>query len=357
MVRADIHTSTSVVHPFVLSAQRTSKVAERSGNNLRSVRTALCAAALALFLFAGSAFAADWKPERNIEVIVGVVPGGPLDATARLIQKYLEQRGLSAAVMNKAGGGHVIAMTYLNQRPGDAHSIAMALPNLLTNRIIGAHPLTYTDVTPLALLTSEYIGMSVRADSPLRTGKDLLAKLRADPASLTFAITSRASGNHIAAGAVLKAAGIDLRKVRFVSFKGAAETTVAVLGGHVDVVMATPTSAWRHVQAGKLRMLAVTAPKRLGGELAAVPTWKELGVNAVSANWRSVVGPKGLAAAQIAWWDQVLGAMVKSAEWQDAVRQNQWEDEYLPSAGALRFMREEYKELETLLAELGDAKK
>lgn len=323
----------------------------------RSLRVFAWSAA-ALNLASAPAIAADWRPERNIEIIVGVPPGGPLDSTARLIQKYLEQRnpGMSATVMNKAGGGHVIAMTYLNQRPGDGHYIAMALPNLLTNRIIGVHPLTYTDVTPLALLTSEYIGMSVRADSPIKSGKDLLAKLRADPSSLTFAITSRASGNHIAAGTVLKVAGIDLKKVKFVSFKGAAETTVAVLGGHVDVVMATPTSAWRHVQSGKLRMLAVTAPKRLGGEVASVPTWKELGVNAVSANWRSVVGPKGLNAAQIAYWDQTFGAMAKSAEWQESIRANQWEDEYMGSANTVKFMREEYKELEVLLAELGDAK-
>ena len=320
---------------------------------------ALVWSAAALSAFPASVAANDWRPERNIEVIVGVSPGGPLDATARMIQKFLESRTppLSASVMNKAGGGHVIAMTYLNQRPGDGHFIAMALPNLITNRIIGANPLTYTDVTPLALLASEYIGMSVRADSPLKTGKDLLARLRADPGSLTFAITSRASGNHIAAGAVLKAAGIDLKRVKFVSFKGAAETTVAVLGGHVDVVMATPTSAWRHVQAGKLRMLAVTAPKRLGGEVASVPTWKELGVNAVSANWRSVVGPRGLTAAQVAWWDQAFGAMVKSVDWQEAIRNNQWEDEYLNSANTVKFMREESKLLETLLTELGDAKK
>ena len=310
-----------------------------------------------LAALAVAAPAAEWKPERNIEVIVGVPPGGPLDATARMIEKFLQGRHLSATVMNRAGGGHVIAMTYLNQRPGDGHYISMALPNLLTNRIIGVHPLTYTDVTPLALLSSEYIGMSVRADSPIQSGKDLLARLRADPGALTFAITSRASGNHIAGGTVLKAAGIDLKRVKFVSFKGASETTVAVLGGHVDVVLATPTSAWRHVQSGKMRMLAVTAPKRLAGEVASVPTWKELGVNAVSANWRSVVGPRNLSAAQVAWWDQALAAMVKTAEWQEAVRANQWEDEYVNSASTVKFMRDEYKELEALLTELGDAKK
>ncbi len=270
--------------------------------------------ALGAALCPASVSAADWRPDKNIEVIVGTPPGGPLDGTARLVQNFLEQRnnGLPASVMNKPGGGHAIAMAYLNQRGADGHTIAMALPNLLTNRIIGTNPVTYTDVTPLALLSSEYIGMSVRTDSPIKTGKELLAKLRADPGSLTFAITSRASGNHIAAGMVLKAAGVDLKKVKFVSFKGAAETTIAVLGGHVGVVMATPTSAWKHVQAGKLRMLAVTAPKRLGGEIASVPTWKELGVNAVSANWRSVVGPKGLSAAQVRYWDQTLGAFAKS---------------------------------------------
>lgn len=312
-----------------------------------------------LAAWAAPAIAADWRPERNVEVIVGVTPGGPLDYTARLIQKFFEQRnpGIAATLMNKPGGGHAIAMTYLNQHAGDGHYISMALPNILTNRIIGAHPLTYTDVTPLALLASEYIAVSVRADSPLKTGKDLLAKLRTDPASLSFAITSRASGNHLAAGAVLKSAGIDLRKVKFVTFKGAGETTVAVMGGHVDVVMATPTSALKHVQGGKLRMLAVTAPRRLGGDVANVPTWTELGVNAVSANWRSVVGPRGLSAAQIAYWDNTFAALVKSPVWQDAVRVNQWEDEYLNSADTLKFMREEYRKLEVLLVELGDAKK
>lgn len=300
----------------------------------------------------------EWRPTRGIEVIVGTPAGGPLDATARLIQRYLEPRLGSNTViaLNKPGGGHVIAMQYLNQHAGDAHYVSMALPNLLTNRITGVHPLTYTDVTPLALLTSEYIGMWVRAESPIKTGKDLIAHLRAKPESLTFAITSPGSGNHIAAGMVLKAGGVDLKKIVFVPFKGSAETTVAVMGGHVDVLMATPGSALRHVATGRLRALAVTAPKRLSGEAASIPTWKELGIDAVSANWRSLVGPKGLAPAQIAYWDQTLAAMVKSPEWQQALKVNQWEDEYLNSAGTLKFMQEEYKQLETLLVELGEAK-
>src|SRR5688572_10250084 len=303
------------------------------------------------------ALAADWRPGKPVEIVVGTPPGGPLDATARLLQTLLESRnaGIPVAVVNKPGGGHAIAMAYLNQRPGDGHTISMALTNLITNRIVGSYPVTYTDVTPLALLTSEYIGMSVRADSPVKDGRDLIARMRGNPEALTFAITNRASGNHIAAGTVLKAAGVDLRKVKFVSFKGSAETTVAVLGGHVDVVMATPGSAWKHVQAGKLRMLAVAAPKRLGGDASSVPTWKELGFNAVTSNWRSVVGPKGLPPAQIAYWDQAFAGIVKSPEWQQSLQRNQWEDEYLNSAATYKFMQDEYRHLEALLTELGDA--
>ena len=304
------------------------------------------------------ALAADWRPGKPVEIVVGTPPGGPLDATARLLQTLLESRnaGIPVAVVNKPGGGHAIAMAYLNQRPGDGHTISMALTNLITNRIVGSYPVTYTDVTPLALLTSEYIGMSVRADSPVKDGRDLIARMRGNPEALTFAITNRASGNHIAAGTVLKAAGVDLRKVKFVSFKGSAETTVAVLGGHVDVVMATPGSTWKHVQAGKLRMLAVAAPKRLGGDASAIPTWKELGVNAVADNWRSLVGPARLTGPQIAYWDQTLGAMVKSPEWQQALKVNQWEDQYQNSAGAAKFFEQEYKELTAVLTELGEVK-
>jgi len=318
---------------------------------------------LAAILFAawsaGMALAAEFRPERPMEVIVGTPPGGPLDRTARLVAQLVEKRngGLPVAVMNKPGGGHAIAMAYLNQHAGDGHYVSMALTNLITNRIVGSNPVTYTDVTPLALLTSEYIGVSVRADSPIKDGKELIARLKENPEALTFAITNRASGNHIAAGRVLKAAGVELKRVKFVSFRGSAETTVAVLGGHVDVVMATPSSAWKHIEAGKMRMLAVSAPRRLAGNLAEIPTWTEIGIDTVSPNWRALVGPKGMSAAQVAWWDQTLAAIVKTPEWQDAVRKNRWEDEYLGSADTVKFMREEYRHLEALLTELGDAKK
>lgn len=318
----------------------------------------IIALALAVAVAAPGAFAADWKPEKNIELIVGSAAGGPLDATARLIQRYgeLKNIGVPITVQNRTGGAHAIAMTYLNQHPGDGHYIAMVLTNLLTNRITGSHPLTYTDVTPLAMLSQEYIAVSVKADSPIRSGRDLIDRLKAAPDALSFAISGRAGGQHLAAGLIMSVAGVEVRKLKFVSFKGGAEATPAVLGGHVDVLMATPTSAWRHVQSGGLRMLAIAAPQRLTGERAGVPTWRELGINAVMGNWRGVVGPRGLGAPQIAYWDRLLGEMVKSPEWQEALAKHQWESFHLDAVASAKFLEEQYKTLATLLRELGDAK-
>jgi len=206
------------------------------------------------------------------------------------------------------------------------------------------------------MLNQEYVGFSVRSDSPVKSGKELIQLLRKDPAALSFAIGFRSGNQHLAAGAIMGAAGVDVKRMKFVSFKGGAETVPAVLGGHVDVLVATPTSTWRYVQSGQLRMLGITAPQRLAGELAAIPTWVELGANATSSNWRGVVGPKGLGAAQVAWWDRALSEMAKSAEWREAVAKYRWEGEYLNSTQTLKFLQEEDRKLTVLLREMGDAK-
>lgn len=321
-------------------------------------RKLLQAAALVLAVVAPSSFAADWKPEKAVELVVGSAAGGPLDATARIVQRYAELRniGVPVTVQNRTGGAQAIAMTYVSQRTGDGHFLAMVLPNLLTNPITGTSPLTYADVTPLAMLSREYFAVSVKADSPIRTGRELIERLKAAPDSLSFAITGRAGGQHLAAGLIMSAAGVDLKKLKFVSYKGGSEAVPAVLGGHVDVLVSSPTSSWKFVQSGQLRMLALTAPQRYAGERAAIPTWKELGINAVMGNWRGVAGPRALPAPQAAYWDRFFSELVKSAEWQDALAKHQWEDFYLNAADTAKFLQEENKTLASLLRELGDAK-
>lgn len=118
-----------------------------------------------------------WKPDRPVEIIVVSAAGGGNDKTARTMQRlwhytmWLE----NVVVVNKVGGGGAVAYADTNQRPGDAHTIALARTGLLSNHILGRSPLNYTDMTPLAMMGSEAMSLVVRADSPIN--RDLLVEL------------------------------------------------------------------------------------------------------------------------------------------------------------------------------------
>jgi putative tricarboxylic transport membrane protein len=152
---------------------------------------------------------------------------------------------------------------------------------------------------------------------------------------------------------VLKAAGVDVRKVRFVVFDSSAKSATAALGGHVDVVAASPTVVIPQLAAGKMRVLGITSAKRLSGDLAAVPTWKEQGVNAVFATWRGMIGPRGMAPEQVAYWDSTLRAMTNDERWKIELKRHLWEGAYLDSKAAKADLDEQYRELSAILDELG----
>ena len=322
------------------------------------IRSAFALFAVALTANAWSAGTPEWKPEKAIEIVVGVTPGGPADTSARMMQKILQDKRmvtLPVSVSNRAGANNALAWLYLNQHQGDAHFIAMTLPNIVTNRITGSHDLSYADITPLAQLNSETIVFSVKADSTLKSGTELIAKLKANPTSLSIAFSNIGSANHIGAGLVMKTAGFDVKKMKFVAFKGASEAVTALLGGHVDVVASSASTIAPQVESGALRIIAVAASRRMRSN-PTVPTWREQGVAAIFSNWRGVIGPKGMSPAQIAYWDDLLGKIVRTEEWTKDVAQYGWENDYMNSADSRKFLERQHEELKAILGELGLAK-
>lgn len=303
---------------------------------------------------------AAWKPEKNVEIVAGAGAGGGFDTTARAMQRIWQEKGLigvTSSVVNRPGAGGALGWLYLNSHPGDGHYLSVSSPVLLTNKILGQNPLTYTDITPVAQLFSEHITFMVRADSPLRTGRDLIERLKADPAALSIGIaTALGNHNHMASGLALRAGGVSVRKLKTVVFNSGAEALTALLGGHVDLVPTPASNSVRHLEAGKVRGLAVSSPRRMTGALAGVPTWKEQGIDAVFASWRGVVGPRGMTPEQLRYWNGVLARMVATEEWKKDLERNYWLDSYANAGEAGRYLESQFNEFRGLLADLGLAK-
>ncbi|MBI3935680.1 MAG: tripartite tricarboxylate transporter substrate binding protein [Betaproteobacteria bacterium] len=301
-----------------------------------------------------------WKPEKNVEIIVGSAPGGSNDKTARTVERIITQHRLingTLTVVNKPGGGGTIALTYLNQHPGDGHFVIIGTPSLLTNHITGSSKLHYSDFTPVASLFNDYIVFAVNAASPVKTGKDLIERLKQDPKSLTIGFaTALGSHNHIAAGLLMKGIGGDVRNLKAVAFKGSADAITALLGAHIDLVTTAAGNAGMHVASGRMRLVGVAAPRRFSGTLAAVPTWKEQGVDVVFGGWRSVMGAKGMTAAQVAYWEGVLRRISETPEWKADLEKNFWADDFATSAQFRKDLEREYAAMKAVLAELGLAK-
>ncbi len=314
-------------------------------------------AACVLSVYGPPAAAQGWKPDRPVEIIVPTTPGGSVDLTARLLQKILQEGGLvrvPVTVVNKPGGGGAVSLAYLNQHPGDGHFLATNTPNIIANDINGRTPVRYTEVTPLATMASQYTVLAVRADSPLKSGKDLVERLRKDPGSLAVSTpTTLGSVNHMAYALVARAAGVDVKKLKAVILGSGGDGATAVLGGHVDAHVGTTSSVIRLVESGKMRVLGIAAPRRLAAPYDATPTWTEQGLPVVMDTWRGVIGPRGMSSEQIAFWNDVLAKTVATDIWKQALAANSWDANYLDSNGTKKLFDADYQEYRSILFDLG----
>ncbi len=301
-----------------------------------------------------------WKPERNVEIISGTAAGGAVDRANRTVRQIWQEKKIVDAtltVVNKPGGGNTIAWNYINQHAGDGHYISIAPYTLLTNKIVGTSPLTWSDFSTIALLFNEYITVSVRADSPIRTAADLVQRLKRNPSSLSIAVASTL-GNHIHIGIAkpLKAAGVDIKKLKVVAFKSSGESVTALLGGHIDVVSSTTPNVVGQLQAGKIRVIAIGSAQRMTGVFAGVPTWKEQGVDDAFNASQGAIGPRGLSAAQIAFWEGAFEKLSQTDEWKKQLASNYWDGNFRSGRDAQKYYAEQAGELREILTDLGLAK-
>jgi len=324
------------------------------------MRLARCLMVMILAGAAAVAGAQGWSPQKNVELVVPNPPGGSNDKTARTVERIWTMNKVlpsTFTVVNKAGGGGSIAYTYVQQHSGDPHYLVVAGPALLTNHITGASSLHHTDLTPVASLFNDYTVFAVSADSSIKTGKDLVARLRKDPKSVAIGFSPLlGSHNHIAAGLLMKAIGGNARDLKVIAYKGSADAIPNLMGGHIDLVTTAAGNVAGLLAAGRLRVVAITSNQRMTGQLAAVPTWKEQGVDVVFGAWRAIFAPKGLTAQQTAYWEGALRKATETPEWKDDLEKNVWADAFLAGEAFRKDLDQDYAEMRAVLVDIGLAR-
>ncbi|CAM5564217.1 hypothetical protein MAUB1S_09463 [Mycolicibacterium aubagnense] len=270
------------------------------------------------------AFAADYK------IMAPAAPGGGWDQTARSMQTALQDEKISGSVQvtNVPGAAGTIGLAqFVNQANGDASQLLVGGYVMVGGILTNNSPVTLEQVTPIARLTGEYEVVVVPAASDIKDMAGLIAKLKADPGSVSWGGGSAGGTDHITAGLIAKAVGVDPTKVNYIAFSGGGEALAALLGNQVTVGISGYGEFSEQVKAGTLRLIGISSEKPIPGVEA--PTFKEAGVDVAIQNWRMVAAAPGISAEQKAAILADIEKMAKSAAWQKILSDKGWENTYL----------------------------
>jgi tripartite-type tricarboxylate transporter receptor subunit TctC len=249
----------------------------------------------------------DGFPSQTIKFISPFPPGGGNDATARQVTTRLpEITGQAAIIDNRGGaGGNIGAKAVADARP-DGYTVLTAQVSIMAvnptlyasagfDPIKNFVPITQINAAPLALV--------VEANSPLKSFADLATKAKASPGKVTYATPGNGTLSHLVGVVLQKDKGIDMTHV---PYKGAGPALADLLGGQVDVLVTSTASVAGMVQSGKLRVLAVTSPRRIG-VFAKVPTLEELGyAGARFEDWYGFFAPAGTPPERVAYLNEAI---------------------------------------------------
>lgn len=276
-------------------------------------------AALLALAVAGPAAAQAW-PEKPIRIIVGFAPGGFTDVLARLVGSKLQERlGQPVVVENKAGAAGTIGADIVAKANPDGYTLLLGHSN--SNAVAPAlYPkLPYDvvrDFTPVIRIATTPLLLTVHPSVAARDVQSFVALARKNPEGLRFASSGNGSAQHLAAARFMLATQT---RMTHVPYKGSGQAIVDLLSGQVDLNFESPPNVLPHVQAGKLRALAITSDKR-SPLLPDVPTLAEAGVpNAEMLQWFAVLGPAGMPREITQKLNTEIGAILKLPEVVDKI--------------------------------------
>lgn len=277
-----------------------------------AVRTTVSLLAAATIALPVTATAQSW-PTKPIRLLVGFAPGGGTDIVMRAIAPKLgELLGQQIVVENRAGASGTIAADQVAKSAPDGYTLVMAtFAHAVNPSLIAKLPFdTEKAFAPVVMVARGPNVLVVRADSPLKTLKDVMDTARAQPGKLSYASQGNGTSAHLAGEMFENLAKV---KMTHVPYRGAGPAMTDLLGGQVDMMFATAAAAGPHVAAGKLRALAVTTPER-SPVMRAVPTVAEFVTGYAVESWYGLFAPAGTPADVISKLNVATKQATQSAD-------------------------------------------
>lgn len=302
--------------------------------------------------------AAAWvaTASERLHIVIPAGPGGGLDGTAREVGRVLVELDLVERVSfeNVSGGGGGRAMAYFldNADRFETPLLVNSTP-LLVRSLQGLFPYSFRDLTPVAALVVDYGVLAVRADDPRTTWPAVAAELARDPRA--FAVgggSARGSLDHIVLAMALGLVDVDPRSVRYLPYDGGGKAMLALLGGEVDLLSSGLGETMAFIEAGQVRVLAVTAPERVGA-IEHAPTFVELGYPLVFANWRGLFGPPEMPTEILAGHLERLEVLQASPSWQAALERRGWASVGAEGVAFVDYLNAQERQLREVMTDIG----
>ncbi len=288
-----------------------------------------------------------------LTLVAPAAPGGGWDQTARTIQQVLQAERLAdtVTVENVPGAAGTIGLArFVSAERASTRTLLVTGLVMLSAIVTNGSPVTLADTTPIARLTGEFEAIVVPAASPYRTLADLVDAFVRDPGAIAWGGGSAGGIDQVLVWLLAQEKGIEPPRVNYIAFAGGGEALAAVLGAQVTAGVSGWGEFAAQVAAGRLRVLALSAPARVAG--LDVPTLREHGFDLDLANWRGIVAPPGLPAPERDALRSLVERMVHTRAWQAALARNGWTDLYLDADDFARAITGEQARMNDVLAHL-----